>query len=225
MENLHYATSQCAVGYQGQVITSVLHKAYVALGASASLHISKVHALLLGSRHSSSLVWLYVKPWKRKQNCMMIGQQIDPFKHPEIHLSESAGTWHRPIGGKRQTNLFQAQAAQTSKRESKGGFFAISSYLSFLDIFGVFLRHCQVISPEAWSYDLLNEELNHNSASFDRRGHSSVTMLVPHHQSVACNGHFTDQCLGRNSWTIPKSNMRHCITLSLLNFTPMCGLS
>ncbi|KAF4216374.1 hypothetical protein CNMCM8980_005283 [Aspergillus fumigatiaffinis] len=26
------------------------------------------------------------------------------------------------------------------------------------------------------SYDLLNEELNHNSASFDRRGHSSVTM-------------------------------------------------
>jgi hypothetical protein len=129
MENLHYATSQCAVGYQGQVI--VLHKAYVALGASASLHISKVHALLLGSRHSSSLVWLSVKPWKRKQICMMIGQQIDPFKHPEIPLSESPGTWRRPIGGKKRTNLFQAQAAQTSKRESKGGFFAISSYLSF----------------------------------------------------------------------------------------------
>jgi hypothetical protein len=81
---------------------------------------------------------LSVKPWKRKQNCMMIGQQIDPFKHPEIPLSESPGTWRRPIGGKRQTNIFQAQAAQTSKRESKGGFFAIRSYLSFLDIFGVF---------------------------------------------------------------------------------------
>lgn len=71
---------------------------------------------------------------------MMIGQQIDTFKPSELPYSESPGTWRRPIGGKKQITLliFQAQAAQPQKGNPKVASFAIVSYLSFLDIFGIF---------------------------------------------------------------------------------------
>ncbi|EAL92206.1 uncharacterized protein AFUA_3G13800 [Aspergillus fumigatus Af293] len=69
----------------------------------------------------------------------MIGQRVDTFRDPEIPLSESPGTWRWPIGGEKQTNrLISGLSGATSKRESKGGFFAIFSYLLFLDILGAF---------------------------------------------------------------------------------------
>jgi hypothetical protein len=104
--------------------------------------------MLFGQVHPRPEAMEVAKNPEEKHNCILIGEQIDGFRDTEIPFSDvpARGVSQSVASVASNKPTFLAEAAQLQKG-IKGGFFATSSNLSFLDIYGL-LRQCQVISPE-----------------------------------------------------------------------------
>jgi hypothetical protein len=69
---------------------------------------------------------------------MVIGQQSDSFQASGNIFVRKARHVALANRWQERNQLISGSSGATSKRESKSGFFAIDSYLSFLDSFGGF---------------------------------------------------------------------------------------